>query len=551
MAQGFIPAGAAAPPFGSPWLFESSWDFALEMQHIFDPVTPSSTKEWVGASSFGGGKNAVGLSTLITERIRELEMEVCLGGNDKGCGPFRVKRKDNGIKESPKRSQHAKNASSERNSDDTNQRISSVVLPSIKNSETRLRSPSIPSFASTPPPTSQPVSKPRFETPIHLDETLGRLYGLHELCKASYTPFELPVTFTNTMKKRRELYSTFTSHAQELRELHHSFQGLLARTDTKIKSQSQRFGEWLATSKNIQSLLKIERHLAKTKSSRSLDEWYEFGGKDGREVAWLPSSLEELQLQIQLVNIELKKKKMDAVTRLSLRESNMRRKWHVGRLEIVMGLLLVQDSVPLDMIEQLGRRVVCFVENNMAEGFQEERGIYDDILRFDDDNWDEDSDCDENSPQETDRDDGLCDALTDDKTDISSSSPQHSPPPTSIQPDIHNFDTSISGNRTFSHNNVTNTDTTDSHNTNSETNTNSHNVYNNITNHHHHNHHHHHRQERRKSRWNITKFVHQHIYLPILWNPYSCLCSHHQTMASSWLHAYLTWLASSFGSCHR
>ncbi|KAF9263966.1 hypothetical protein L218DRAFT_299216 [Marasmius fiardii PR-910] len=78
--------------------------------------------------------------------------------------------------------------------------------------------------------------------------------------------------------------------------------------------------------------------------------------------------------------------------------------------------------------------------------------------------------------------------------------------------------TPVLGNQTFNHNK--NTDTTKSHKTNTETNTHSHNVY--ITNHRPRP-----RQEhRRKSRWSVTKFLYQHVYLPIVWSPCWHWCSH-------------------------
>ncbi|KAF9263967.1 hypothetical protein L218DRAFT_944136 [Marasmius fiardii PR-910] len=178
----------------------------------------------------------------------------------------------------------------------------SLPAPSdVRGTEPQPLSLSTLSPTSTSPPIPQAITKPKFRASGSL---LERLDELENVCKASHARFSLPSSFTDSIGKRRQMYSEFAYHAQELRKLDNSSWVLLAGAKHAVK--------WSSISKDIQTLHNLERQFTKARSSRSLAQWEEYDGKDAQEVAWLPSSLEELQMQVSLVNNELKKKKMDA-----------------------------------------------------------------------------------------------------------------------------------------------------------------------------------------------------------------------------------------------
>ncbi len=87
---------------------------------------------------------------------------------------------------------------------------------------------------------------------------------------------------------------------------------------------------------------------------------------------WLQSRVEELTLQIEQSEAEIetlqggpkKKKQGSANSRLEdLEHLNERRKWHVGRLEIVLRLL-ENGSLTVDKVNELKDDVSYFVDSN-------------------------------------------------------------------------------------------------------------------------------------------------------------------------------------------
>jgi len=102
---------------------------------------------------------------------------------------------------------------------------------------------------------------------------------------------------------------------------------------------------------------------------------------------WLQSRVEELTLQIEQSEAEIetlqggpkKKKQGSANSRLEdLEHLNERRKWHVGRLEIVLRLL-ENGSLTVDKVNELKDDVSYFVDSNTEDNFDEDEGIYDEL----------------------------------------------------------------------------------------------------------------------------------------------------------------------------
>ncbi|KAJ3514892.1 hypothetical protein NLJ89_g2114 [Agrocybe chaxingu] len=104
-------------------------------------------------------------------------------------------------------------------------------------------------------------------------------------------------------------------------------------------------------------------------------------------IQWVNHQVEELQMQVESAEAELeslqgagkKRNKASNAGRLEeLEHLNERRKWHIGRLEIVLRMLN-NGSLPLEKINDLKEDVSYFVESNTDEDFDEDEGIYDEL----------------------------------------------------------------------------------------------------------------------------------------------------------------------------
>ncbi|EIW82507.1 hypothetical protein CONPUDRAFT_165091 [Coniophora puteana RWD-64-598 SS2] len=104
---------------------------------------------------------------------------------------------------------------------------------------------------------------------------------------------------------------------------------------------------------------------------------------------WLQGRVEELLLQVEQAEAEIeslqgtgKKKGKGASStagRLDeLEQLNNRRKWHVGRLELILRLL-DNGSLAVEKVSDLKEDVLYFVESNGEEEFEEDEGIYDEL----------------------------------------------------------------------------------------------------------------------------------------------------------------------------
>jgi CCR4-NOT transcription complex subunit 3 len=107
--------------------------------------------------------------------------------------------------------------------------------------------------------------------------------------------------------------------------------------------------------------------------------------------AWLAQQVEELGRQIEHTEAEIEQ--MQGGTGRSRRAKaagsgggraeelatlNERRKWHVGRLEIVMRLL-ENNTLQTDTVLALKEHISYFVESNTGEDFEFDEGVYDEL----------------------------------------------------------------------------------------------------------------------------------------------------------------------------
>ncbi|KAI0069224.1 hypothetical protein BV25DRAFT_1910918 [Artomyces pyxidatus] len=107
------------------------------------------------------------------------------------------------------------------------------------------------------------------------------------------------------------------------------------------------------------------------------------------QTQWLQSCVEELLLQVETAEAEIetlqvtgrKKGKVGASAQERLEELerlNERRKWHISRLEIMLRLL-DNGTLSTDQVQGLKEDVNYFVEDNAADNYKEDEGMYDDL----------------------------------------------------------------------------------------------------------------------------------------------------------------------------
>ncbi|CAE6521666.1 unnamed protein product [Rhizoctonia solani] len=107
--------------------------------------------------------------------------------------------------------------------------------------------------------------------------------------------------------------------------------------------------------------------------------------------AWLAQQMEELGRQIEQTEAEIEQlqggtgrsRRAKAVGNgggraEELTTLNERRKWHVGRLEIVMRLL-ENNTLQTEIVAALKEHISYFVESNTGEDFEFDEGVYDEL----------------------------------------------------------------------------------------------------------------------------------------------------------------------------
>jgi CCR4-NOT transcription complex subunit 3 len=106
---------------------------------------------------------------------------------------------------------------------------------------------------------------------------------------------------------------------------------------------------------------------------------------------WLATQVEELMRQIEVAEAEIEL--LQGGTTRSRRSKaagngggrveelatlNERRKWHVGRLEIVLRLL-ENNTLQTETVSALKEHISYFVESNTGEDFEFDEGVYDEL----------------------------------------------------------------------------------------------------------------------------------------------------------------------------
>ncbi|CED84888.1 CCR4-NOT transcriptional regulation complex, NOT5 subunit [Phaffia rhodozyma] len=110
-------------------------------------------------------------------------------------------------------------------------------------------------------------------------------------------------------------------------------------------------------------------------------------------INWLSSMIDELARQIEQSEAEIeilaasqgRKKKGSGGERVGeLEHLNERRKWHVGRMELVQRML-DNGGITVDKVDATQEDIKYFVESNQEEDFEEDEGIYDELELTEDD----------------------------------------------------------------------------------------------------------------------------------------------------------------------
>ncbi|KLO16367.1 hypothetical protein SCHPADRAFT_901601 [Schizopora paradoxa] len=236
-----------------------------------------------------------------------------------------------------------------------------------------------------------------------IDRTLKKVTEGVELFESIYDKMQAS---TNQTQKEK-LETDLKTQIKKLQRMRDQIKTWVASNDIKDKSQLLEYRKLIET--QMEKFKACEKEM-KTKafSKEGLTQASKLDPKAQEKLEttqWLQSRVEELTLQIEQSEAEIeslqggpKKKKQGANTRLEdLEHLNERRKWHVGRLEIVLRLL-ENGSLSVEKVNGLKDDVSYFVDSNTEDNFDEDEGIYDELdldsygLVADDAEDDEDSD---------------------------------------------------------------------------------------------------------------------------------------------------------------
>ncbi|KAJ6479255.1 Not1 N-terminal domain, CCR4-Not complex component-domain-containing protein [Mycena vitilis] len=195
---------------------------------------------------------------------------------------------------------------------------------------------------------------------------------------------------TNQAQKEK-LEAALKNQIKKLQRLRDQIRGWVSSNDIKDKSQLLDNRKLIET--QMEKFKACEKEVKKKAFSNvALGEAVKLDPKEQEmleAVDWLDTQLEKLQIQVEQAEAEIEslhgaaKKKLkagsSAASRLDeLDHLNVRRKWHISRLEIVLRLLN-NGSLETEKVLALKEDVHYFVETNAEEDFTEYEGIYDDL----------------------------------------------------------------------------------------------------------------------------------------------------------------------------
>ncbi|KAK1226039.1 general negative regulator of transcription subunit 5 [Marasmius sp. AFHP31] len=218
-----------------------------------------------------------------------------------------------------------------------------------------------------------------------IDRTLKKVSEGVEYFEAVYE--KMQASTNQTQKEKLEM--DLKTQIKKLQRLRDQIKTWLASND--IKDKSQLFDNRKLIETQMEKFKACEKEM-KTKafSKEGLIAAARLDPKEQEkeeEVTWLQSKVEELQMQVESAEAEIeslqgtgkKRNKAGSTARTEELESmNERRKWHIGRLEIILRLLN-NGSLPPEKVAELHEDVLYFVESNTEEDFEEDEGIYDEL----------------------------------------------------------------------------------------------------------------------------------------------------------------------------
>ncbi|KAF7347196.1 hypothetical protein MVEN_01474400 [Mycena venus] len=220
-----------------------------------------------------------------------------------------------------------------------------------------------------------------------VDQALKKVAEGVEIFENTYDKMQ---SATNQAQKEKA-ESALKNQIKKLQRLRDQIRGWVASNDIKDKTQLLENRKLIET--QMEKFKACEKEVKKKAFSNvALGEAVKLDPKEQEmleAVEWLDTQLEKLQIQVEQAEAEIEslqgaaKKKVkagsSAAGRLEdLEHLNVRRKWHISRLEIVLRLLN-NGSLETEKVLALKEDVQYFVESNAEEDFTEYEGIYDEL----------------------------------------------------------------------------------------------------------------------------------------------------------------------------
>ncbi|KAJ7144795.1 Not1 N-terminal domain, CCR4-Not complex component-domain-containing protein [Mycena crocata] len=220
-----------------------------------------------------------------------------------------------------------------------------------------------------------------------IDQALKKVTEGVELFENTYDKMQAA---TNHAQKEK-LESALKNQIKKLQRLRDQIRAWVASNDIKDKTQLMDNRRLIET--QMEKFKACEKEVKKKAFSNvALGEAVKLDPKEQEildAIEWLDTQLEKLQIQVEQAEAEIEsiqgaaKKKFKAGSTAAgrldeLEHLNVRRKWHISRLEIVLRLLN-NGSMETEKVLGLKEDVHYFVETNAEEDFTEYEGIYDDL----------------------------------------------------------------------------------------------------------------------------------------------------------------------------
>ncbi|KAJ7157343.1 Not1 N-terminal domain, CCR4-Not complex component-domain-containing protein [Mycena filopes] len=220
-----------------------------------------------------------------------------------------------------------------------------------------------------------------------IDQALKKVSEGVELFENTYDKMQAA---TNQAQKEK-LEAALKNQIKKLQRLRDQIRAWVASNDIKDKTQLLDNRKLIET--QMEKFKACEKEVKKKAFSNvALGEAVKLDPKEQEiqeAIEWLDAQLEKLQIQVEQAEAEIEsiqgaaKKKFkpgsSGAGRLDeLEHLNVRRKWHISRLEIVLRLLN-NGSMETEKVLGLKEDVHYFVETNAEEDFTEYEGIYDEL----------------------------------------------------------------------------------------------------------------------------------------------------------------------------